>query len=133
MQAMIWPTTPEKGIQSILSHWNVRDNSGFILGIDSNGAASFRIGDGSGKVQEVSTGVPLIAREWYFVAASFDAKSGAARVLQDPKVDYAKCNDRADGAATFSGKVCNNDDPILIAACYVENVGSRIRAAEYYN
>ena len=133
VQAMAWPTTPEKGYQSILSHWNEREKSGFILGIDSNGSASFRIGDGSGNVQEVSTDAPLIAREWYLIAASFDAKSGEARILQDPKVDYAKCDDRADRSVVFSGKKGNNDGPILIAACYVENVGSRIRAAEYYN
>jgi N,N-dimethylformamidase len=133
VQAMIWPTTPEKGVQSIVSHWNDSDNSGFILGIDSNGAISFRIGDGSGKVQQVSTGAQLVAREWYLAAASFDAASGEARVLQDPQVDYAKCEDRASSSATFSGNVGNTNSPILIAACYVEHVGSRIRAAEYYN
>ena len=104
VQAMIWPTTPEKGFQSIVSHWNEQEKSGFILGIDSNGAASFRIGDGSGNVQEVSTDAPLIAREWYLIAASFDAKSGEARILQDPKVDYAKCDDRADRSASIFRK-----------------------------
>ena len=133
LQAMIWPTTPEKGYQSIISNWNNKKKSGFWLGIDSNGCVAFRIGDGNGKVEEINTGAPLVAREWYFVSATYDLKTGKAKVIQDPQVNYAKCNDQGTGKSTFSVNLSMPDCPILISASYEGLVGERIRTSENYN
>ncbi|MBM3945087.1 MAG: LamG domain-containing protein [SAR202 cluster bacterium] len=77
VQAWIRPTTPGKGAQSIVSH------GGWRLGLDAAGHVEFRVGDKGGA--GVRAGMPTRQHEWYFVAASWDAKSGAARVYQYPQ------------------------------------------------
>jgi N,N-dimethylformamidase len=42
LQAMIWPTTPLKGRQTILGKWSVARNCGFALAIDDEGALDDR-------------------------------------------------------------------------------------------
>lgn len=67
LTAIVWPTTPKKGAQTILEFGNLR------LGIVGDGSAGAFIGD-----EGVSTGAPLQARRWYLVQATFD---GAERKL----------------------------------------------------
>jgi len=133
VQAMIWPTTPDKGRQSIISNWNDNKRTGFSLGIDSLGAVCLRIGDSNGKIHEVSSNKPLVAREWYFVSATFDQKTGSATVLQEPQASFAFTDDSGNNSATVSGTMGDDTGPILIGASYVEKLGARIRASEHYN
>src|SRR5690606_35997599 len=92
LQVLVWPTTPEKGRQSLIAWWDDGAKRGFVLGIDETAGLSFRIGDGSGSVEEVASGTPLLAREWYLAAASFDAETGEVRLYQQPLVDYGSFN-----------------------------------------
>ena len=85
LQAMIWPTTPLKGRQALLGKWCGKTQTGFSLSIDENGAASVCFGDGSGTVETLSSGTAMVAREWYFVAASFDAHTRELRIFQEPQ------------------------------------------------
>ncbi|HET6519486.1 MAG TPA: LamG domain-containing protein, partial [Geminicoccaceae bacterium] len=87
VQAMVWPTTPGRGRQALLGTWSESEERGFGLGLDETGALVLRLGDGRGDVATVSTGVPLLARRWYFVAASFDAGSGRLMLHQEPLAD----------------------------------------------
>lgn len=89
LQAMIWPTTPDKGIQGLLTNWSDSKKAGFGLFIDENSYLSLWIGDGSGKIEKVSTGKKLVERCWFFVGASFDALTGTVEVFQKPLVDKA--------------------------------------------
>jgi N,N-dimethylformamidase len=95
VQAMIWPTTPEMGVQSILAHWNSTSKAGFVLGIDDEGGLCFTVGDGKGGIECVSSGKAMVAREWYFAAASYDADKGEVRLHQEPTMPYAKTDDAA--------------------------------------
>ncbi len=95
VQAMIWPTTPAKGSQSLLARWNEKSKAGFILGIDDKGGLCLTLGDGKGKVSSVSSGKELLAREWYFVGASYDADSGEVRLYHEPIMPYAVVDDTA--------------------------------------
>ena len=45
--AYVWPRTPAKGRQGILTRWQEADGSGYALGISDGGALEFRVGDGS--------------------------------------------------------------------------------------
>jgi N,N-dimethylformamidase len=83
LQAMIWPTTPLKGRQTILAKWSVARNCGFALGIDDAGALTLMIGDGE-RVAEISSGCALREREWYCVAANFDVASRRVTLFQEP-------------------------------------------------
>lgn len=69
LQAMIWPTTPEKGMQIIMAKFSDREKSGFALLIGEDASLAFMLGDGKGRKEILATGEPLLAREWYFVAA----------------------------------------------------------------
>jgi len=93
LQALVWPTTPGRKPQTLLSRWRDETKAGFALGLDAQGALTFTLGDGSGKVETVSTGAPLLERCWYLVAASYTA--GRVRLLQEPLLRYAR--DRRSG------------------------------------
>ena len=98
IQAMIWPTTPEKAGQTLISRWSGKSKAGFILSIGGSAGLTLTLGDGAGGTETIETGKPLLAREWYFVGASFDAGTGEVRLYQEPLVPYAK----VDTASTTS-------------------------------
>ncbi len=81
LQAYVWPTTPKKGPRAIMGTW-AASGSGYGLSIDAEGAAEVRIG-----AFKLASGVPMLERRWYLVAASFDAKSGQVRLWQEPIYD----------------------------------------------
>ncbi|MDA1189165.1 MAG: N,N-dimethylformamidase [Chloroflexi bacterium] len=74
IQMWIRPTTPKKGEQGIVTSGSTR------LVVDKDGQVALKLG---GKVA-VRSGLALGEHEWYFVAASWDAKSGAAKVYLYP-------------------------------------------------
>ena len=82
--AWIWPTTPHKGEQGLITRWQDDPALGFALLIDDTGALAMRVGDGSGNVAEISTGEPLAMRRWYLVSGSYDALTGKLNVCQEP-------------------------------------------------
>ena len=84
VQAMIWPTTPDKGEQTLIARWKAHSKLGFRLMIDDSGALALMLGDGSGKVETFSCGKAMVAREWYFCAAAFDAKRRTVTLHQEP-------------------------------------------------
>ena len=82
--AYIWPRTPAEGRQGILTRWQSADGSGYALGIGEKGTLEFRVGDGAGNTDALAADVPLLARQWYLVAASCDPASGEATLYQEP-------------------------------------------------
>ncbi len=133
VQAMIWPTTPDNGVQALVSRWDDETGCGFLMAIDEAGCLALTLGDGKGKVETVSSGKPLVAREWYLAAASYDAASGAVHIVQDPVQDHAVTDDDATVTKTVSVKPGDPARPLLMAARYAGMVGSRIRTAGHYN
>ena len=99
VQAMIWPTTPGKGEQGIVTKWDPRSRTGFALVIDDAGSVALRLGMADGMVETVSVGKPLLERHWYLAAASYDAESGRVTVHQEPLLPYARVNERRYGEA----------------------------------
>ena len=82
--AYIWPRTPANGRQGILTRWQSADGSGYALGIGEKGGLEFRVGDAAGNTDALAADIPLIARQWYLVAASYDPASGEATLYQEP-------------------------------------------------
>ncbi|MCZ6506826.1 MAG: hypothetical protein O7A04_02085, partial [Acidobacteria bacterium] len=87
--ATIWPTRPGSDEQSILGTWSQQDGTGFSLLLDSSGALALRLGDGTA-IEQHSSGVPLTARRWHRVAATFD---GERRVV---RIHHRRLSTRAD-------------------------------------
>ena len=83
IQAWIWPTTPGNGVQGLVAKWANAGPTGFALVIE-DGALGLWLADGTGRVARAGAGAPLQARTWYFVAAAFDAETGAVRLVQEP-------------------------------------------------
>ncbi|MEQ8387652.1 MAG: LamG-like jellyroll fold domain-containing protein [Alphaproteobacteria bacterium] len=82
--AWICPTTPDKGLQAIISKWTGPGAAGWGLFLENGGDVALRIADGRGGIGRVRTGRPLAPGRWYFVAASYDPRTGRASVIQRP-------------------------------------------------
>jgi N,N-dimethylformamidase len=83
VQAHIWPTSPERREQGLIAHWDAKSSTGFRLLIDGEGCAALDMANGSKRIR-LSSGVKLTSRQWYFVAATYDAQSGTVIVYQEP-------------------------------------------------
>ena len=81
--ALICPTLPEGGHQSILARWRADLGLGYDLHIDAAGCLAFSVGDALAPAT-ATTGIPLRAGEWYFVCASFEQATGDIFVQQTP-------------------------------------------------
>ena len=118
VQVMVWPTTPRKGLQALVSKWSTADSSGFALVIDESGGVALMVGDGDGGVASVSVGKPMVEYEWYLAAATFDADSGAITVRQEPQVEYPTIDDAGAAEQAVSVRPARNKAPLMMAACY---------------
>ena len=81
--AYVWPRTPKRGRQGLLTRWSIADGSGYALGIGEGGALEFRVGDGAA-TDALAADIPLMPRQWYLVATSYDPASGEAALYQEP-------------------------------------------------
>ena len=81
VHAFIWPTTPGKGRQGLVTQWSAPQRRGWGLGINGHGRLAFWVGDGS-RVAEIACDRALDPRIWYFVAAAFNADAGTVVLHQ---------------------------------------------------
>jgi len=125
LQAFIFPTTPDKGVQGVLTKSD--GTTGYGLFIDENANLALWIGDGKGKVEKIASGKPLLRKVWYLVAASYDAASGRVCLYQEPVVTSANgglgmslLHPMEETASVVNGKSAvapgDNDAPLLMAA-----------------
>ena len=132
LQALVWPTTPGRRAQTLLSRWSDESRAGFALGLDDRGTLTLTLGDGTGKVENVSTGAPLLERCWYLVAATYAA--GRVRLLQEPLARYAR-----DGSAAVREAAVGvtprpaTGTPLLMAAHVATQPGGKLIAGGHYN
>ena len=86
LQAYIWPTTPGRGLQAIVSRGSARTGAGYALVVAEDGSVGLVLGSEGGSAWRFHTGHTLQSRVWYLVAASYDAHSGEVVVSQTPVV-----------------------------------------------
>lgn len=80
----VYPNKPGEGHrQCLLGRWDAFTNEGYGLWLNPAGLLEFGYGDGR-EVDYLDGEVPLLAHQWYFVAASYDAHSGEATLYQEP-------------------------------------------------
>ena len=134
VQAMVWPTRPGRGRQALLGTWSEAEQTGFGIGLDEAGALELRLGGGPGQVATLSTGVPLMVRKWYFVAAAFDAASGTMRLVQEPlggSMFHNAAPTTVEGRTDLRPKA--GAGPFLIAASHGGDADGRLRTTAHYN
>ena len=117
LQILVWPTRPEAGEQAVMGIWDARSKAGFLLSIGPDGAA-LTTGDGKA-TSRVATGAPLVAREWYLLAASHDAVNGMLRIAQHP-LNRDGRSDRPQAAAATDAVAPRADPatPFLVGAAW---------------
>ena len=133
VQAMIWPTTPGKGEQGIVTKWDPRNRTGFALVIDDAGSVALRLGMADGMVETVSVGKPLLERHWYLAAASYDAESGRITVHQEPLLPYARVNDGGTAKRMLGPAAANTNAPIVMAGIFKRRQKGRVLVDGLYN
>ncbi len=117
VQAWIWPTTPEKGEQAIVSRWQEEGEQGFALIVDDAGALAMWIGMGNGNTVEISTDVPLATRRWYLVSGSYDATTDKLDVCQMPiNVDHENHQTTSASIEIGPAKLADTSVPLMFAA-----------------
>ena len=118
LQCWIYPTTPASGIQGILTRWSDVDRSGYGLLVGEDGSLAMWLGDGSGGVDHVSTGVALRACQWYFVAGVYDASGRNVNLYQEPLTIWPGVESGAAVERTVEASmVGSNEADFLMAAC----------------
>ena len=136
LQAYIWPTTPAKGTQGIISYWReVPKKTGLALIITKrDGSLAVCLGDDAGKIEIINTGKPLVAREWYFVAVSYDAKTKEVKLYQEPLKAHARTNDRSFVKKKSTLKAVGSHDCPLIFGAYFNTVDNgRVVCKGHFN
>ena len=136
MQAFIFPTTPgpgphgychDKGMQGIVTKWQVGAKSGYGLFIDEQGCVVVMIGGARGKVTRLSSDKPLRRKVWYLVAATYDADTGQVILYQEPIVSstngglgMALLHPASETSAVVKARsahgAASNSAPVLFAA-----------------
>lgn len=92
VEAYIWPTTPTKGIQGLITRRS--ESAGFALIVDHTGSVALQLADGE-HVSTISTGRPMQPRRWYRVGARVDAATRAVEVFQIPLAPVPGIDDAA--------------------------------------
>ncbi|TXH35590.1 MAG: N,N-dimethylformamidase [Rhodospirillaceae bacterium] len=133
LQAMIWPTAPGKGRQTLMGRRLSANKTGFALVLDEAGALAVEIGDGKA-IRTISTDTPLREREWAFVAATFNASNGTLKLYQEPVDSFNRSlapnrrEARVDGMKPATGRM-----PFMIAAAGASFGNGRLVADCHFN
>jgi len=133
VQAMVWPTTPERGMQGIISQWDAKKNAGWSLQIGVKGDLEFRVGAGKGRSGVVSSGEPMRLREWSFVAATFDARTRRVEVIHAPVRQYAGSKGEVVRSAKLKVAPGAPDAPLIMAGTCHGKTARRPLAGDFYN
>ena len=134
VQAWVWPTTPGKGEQGLITRWRDDPAGGFALLIDDSGALAMRVGDGRGGVVEIGTGEPLAARRWYLVSGSYDAAAKELSVRQDPIMSPLENLKAADATREVElSAIADVGAPLMFAAFPATLSTGKAAAQRHYN
>ncbi|MFD1330618.1 N,N-dimethylformamidase beta subunit family domain-containing protein [Methylopila musalis] len=132
LQAWVMPTTPQKGVQAIVSKLDIGSSRGFALVVDETGALGLMLANGEGR-EILKTDVPMLGWEWYFVAASYDAASGAVALVQIPQRDYATVEDGAILRRQATLVPAETEAPLAFASWYGGMDTGRRKMGGFFN
>jgi N,N-dimethylformamidase len=132
--AMIFPTAPGGKAQTLLGQWDKTTGTGYALGLDADGALSVTIGDGQQPPRAVTTKTPLPARQWAFVAAGVDTRTGDVWVHQRILRPLALAPVESTIRERISiGRPETSEIPLMMAAHVAAHDGDNVIAGGHYN
>lgn len=133
LQTWIFPTTPEKGVQGVLTKCSP-DNRGYGLFLNKNGELALWLGDPSGQQVWVSSGKPLRPGGWYFIAASYNAQTGQVQLYQEPQREWPRNETLALITQTTQIHMVGvNDAAFLMAASWQRSRNGEAVAGCHFN
>ena len=132
------------GDQGILTKWSGRDGSGYGLFIENDGRLALWLGVPRGQVEKVRAQTPVrpwvpsipgtgtsprphhvTTNAWYFVAATYDASTGRATLVQEPLTEFSFDPTRSvTERVTPVKSLATNTAPFLIAAYSTSDGGN---------
>ena len=132
--AWVSSTTPSKSSQGLLTKWSDSSGTGYGLVLDGDNGLSLWIGGSDGRVERISTGVPLRRAFWYFVAASYDAATGRVLLYQQPKTMWPM-DETAAVVEKDIGRlgIAENSMPLIMAGYCEGEESARPDIAGLYN
>ena len=137
--AWISSTTPTKSSQGLLTKWSDSSGTGYGLVLDGDNGLSLWVGGSDGRVERISTGVPLRAPSlhapsWYFVAASYDSSTGRVLLYQQPKTTWPM-DETAAVVERDIGRlgIAENGMPLIMAGYCEGEESARPSIAGLYN
>ena len=132
--AWIYPTTPERGVQGLLTHWSARTEQGFGLFIDEIGNLALWLGNGADRTEQFGSGAPVRARDWSFVAACYDSNERRVSVYQSPIRPSPVESDRifTEEIATRPFATAEGT-PLVMAGCFDSRQTRRVSTACHFN
>ncbi|MFN4014153.1 MAG: N,N-dimethylformamidase beta subunit family domain-containing protein [Reyranella sp.] len=110
VEALIWPTLPEDGPQTVISRRDATTGTGFALVLTPDGMA---LETGTDRIV---VGKKLRARVWYRVWASADPETGALRVGQQPLARAFGTDDEGEASGKASSRALEAAAPVMIGA-----------------
>ena len=110
VEALIWPTLPDDGPQTVLSRRDPATGAGFALVLTPDGIAL------ESGTTRVVTGKKLRSRAWYRVWASADPATGMLRVGQQPLRRAFEVDDEGEADKTGASLALDVPQPVLIGA-----------------
>jgi N,N-dimethylformamidase len=87
--AMLWPTLPSRGPQTIAAQWDPATGCGFRLLMKQGGQLAVVIADAHGRQEEVALRDAMLVRQWYAVALAIDPSANRVMLSQRPVQPYA--------------------------------------------
>ncbi|MGE3600997.1 MAG: N,N-dimethylformamidase beta subunit family domain-containing protein, partial [Dehalococcoidia bacterium] len=80
----IWPTLPDAQTQGVAGHWDDGAECGWRL-LLQDGRVAWQVGAEPGRMVELRSDAPLVARRWYRVTAMVDAEQRKAELRVVPQ------------------------------------------------
>ena len=133
VQALIWPTLPDRGPQTIISQWLADPGCGFTLHIDAGGRLAATIGDGRGVCETVRARGALAPRTWYLVAATYDRSTREMQLIQEPMATSPAAREGEVSTAETTTMIGQPGVPLVIAAHCLSAEGPRPHTAAHFN
>ena len=133
LHAWIYPTTPQKGVQGILTKWSAADG-GYGLVLDEEGVLALWLSDPEGRTEQIRIAAPLRAAEWYFVAAAYDAQNATIALYQEPLRTWPQDKTRASqSVSTQLRAVQPTQADFVIAGLWQSGVDGQLIVGGHFN
>ena len=134
-QAYIYPTTPGKGKQTIMSRFDCATSSGAELLVTDAGTVAFAVYE-KGQAQQVASRKPLQRAQWYFVAGHLNPETKALSVWQIPLYPIPTIDDEDMRTAALDHDpqiTLGADAPVTFAARWNGEDAGRPGAIQFFN